>query len=45
MFVKVKVLRHRGALYPQLQRKIPSAMAGFSHFYITANEYKEAPGD
>ena len=29
MFVKVNALRQK-ALYPQLQRKTPSAMAGFS---------------
>jgi hypothetical protein len=54
MFVKVNALRHRGAKlaapeserrYPQLQRKTPSAMAGFSLFHITSDKNKEAPGD
>jgi hypothetical protein len=30
MFVKLKSLSVKKVLYPQLQRKTPSAMAGFS---------------
>ena len=44
MFVKVNPLR-QSVLYPQLQRKTPSAMAGFSLFHMTSNKNKEAPGD